>query len=278
MPVPAEVQAEFDDSLGQYVYQLDKALDKRFGLALPHSERGEPTHKGYDPNEERDEKGRWTSGAGGADYAKDPSVADRLQEAQANQVKDISPEARDAALVYIGNGMAINNALRHPEYGTGPRLDEQLAKMEVLSGLINQATVPEDTYVYRGIHDASGIPAAIAMRERVEEGSTIGTTMTDKGFLSTSLDSKLASEFAKQAGAVVRIKVPEGSNALYLSEHVVGTTEHRGETLVPGGAQSELVLGRSTSIRITGIRWNERVIPGAKTGRKQRLVIDAELV
>lgn len=64
MGVLEKAQAEFDKALAAYAVDLSAALDKRFGLALPHAHRGTPTHKTFNPDQPRDEHGRWGEGSG----------------------------------------------------------------------------------------------------------------------------------------------------------------------------------------------------------------------
>lgn len=113
----------------------------------------------------------------------------------------LTPEERDAALAYSGGSHAsINRPLR-----TGDReLSERNAKVvDRLDSMLGHASTPHDMTVIRGEQSDRTLARFRAMKP--------GEVYTDKGYLSTTVASRMPREF--EGNVEMRISVPAGSKA-----------------------------------------------------------------
>lgn len=127
---------------------------------------------------------------------------------------------RDALQHYASNHpgdgyQAVNRGLRD---GSGNcsicgKLDDAIGKSEV----------SKDVQVFRGA----------SLPDHVLSSLTPGSTFTDKGYVSTSLDHSVASNFSGK-GAVFSIHVPKGSNGIFASHY---TDNDEKELLLPRGSK-----------------------------------------
>jgi len=162
---------------------------------------------------------------------------------------------------YLGNGYkAINSFLRTSEVpkdlgsainqtkiaGDPEHILNQLAKE--LDGALKKAVLKKGIVTFRGINDVK-----VAMRGLGVDSldQAVGATLTEPGFMSTTVNPKTASSFASSwqnphVGAVLKINVPAGSNGMYVS---VGSLSQ----------ETELLLPRGITLQITGI-----IPPGAE--------------
>ena len=118
-------------------------------------------------------------------------------------------------------------------------LDEAIESLDKLVELSPQLTEP--TTAYRGI----GTNFAMTF-----QGKGIGTTFQDNGFVSVSLDKKIAGGFpSRPTGNMMEIVLPKGIKAInpskfWTSNKIEGTELRR---------EKELILGRGTKFEILSI-------------------------
>lgn len=145
----------------------------------------------------------------------------------------------------------INNALRRPARTDVPesykKINEQtrreaLERAAVLDGALAKGSLARDVTVYRGttLSAYGGSPPAV------------GSTLVDRGFLSTSTSRGVAESFSHDA--VLEIRAKKGAPAVDVSH-------------VAGGAESEVLLNRGAGLKVRGVRQE-----GGRT------VIEADLV
>jgi hypothetical protein len=151
---------------------------------------------------------------------------------QADTPSPLSEEQEDALQWYTDGGFdATNRALRQGETVS----PEDKKKIDELLGLIRSSKTTGPLSVYRGR------PSVNAERATELLNLKIGDEITDSGVVSTSLDPERAKFYANmditdtQARAVVKINVPEGSNA-YLVPDEFATYNSDKEVLLPPGA------------------------------------------
>lgn len=153
--------------------------------------------------------------------AKPEPKAQSIDEAYAN----ISsyPEAESIQAYTADWYFDINDNLRK-----GRKSDAETQKMinDLDTALEKSSRMPSDALSYRGVD-------GLNLR--------IGQTVTDKAFVSTSLNKSKAAEFTT-SGTMLEIKVPKGSKAMYLNS----LSDYKDE--------KELLLGRGSSFKITGSR------------------------
>jgi hypothetical protein len=134
--------------------------------------------------------------------------------------------------------LAMNGQLRGLDLSefTDHTLTQTREEIKALDDAFVKATpLPENVTVYRGVANATMLG-----------DFSQGQVLTDPGFLSTSLDKRVAGGFSDQEtgkGAVLEIRLPAGTKAIPLS----GATS--------GDAQSELLLNRGSRFRVISKTW-----------------------
>lgn len=202
-------------------FQVKSIDSNRIGISL---EALPPLAK-YSPEQARDDQGRWTDGGSGL------SGYDAL-------VGMVTPsftrDERWAIGAYTAAGASrINQMLRgtqRPFSSEEEAINNQ--QVALLDSAMAKSVVPRDMVVYRGTSLANlGVKSG---------DDLVGATLIDKAYPSTSTmrdvalaRSSMWGSFTKD-GALIRINLPKGSNALF-----------------PGGGEAEVILPRNTGLRIT---------------------------
>jgi len=180
----------------------------------------------------------------------------------------------------ISGNADLNRSLR-----TGSPLSAEGQKhAKQLDGLLNNSKLEHDTMVYRGI--APSNPQAKIFAEQIKSGQMKpGAILTDKGYASTTLDSKIANgKFAEDGGVVFKIKAPKGSNGLYLnsaSDKFQGS-RYDGEFR----DEKEVVLPRNSQYKVGNIEkvGNQYVVEmtyegvGAGAGKALQIALQLPVV
>ncbi|MDP9799354.1 hypothetical protein J2S43_007866 [Catenuloplanes nepalensis] len=147
-------------------------------------------------------------------------------------------QAESALQSYRGFGFEdMNDLLRSGERNA--RIERQIAMIDAVHA---ESTLPRDVVVYRGFRS----PAKI-FGSAWNDIDLVGLTWDDAGFASTSVDQRVAENFANMSGSVVmRIVQPKGTSAIRLSSlappdrHPSGIDEEA-ELLVPRGQRRRVV-------------------------------------
>lgn len=206
----------------------------------------------YDPDQPRDDGGKWTDGGtGGAGKAKEVNYG-RQRSQFARSFKGMKdPETLAAWDSYKGYGFnVVNYKLR------GEKLSRRFWEMaeiedeKQLKGIMGKiddtfqssaAVLKEDVVLYRGFNWS---------KFGKDPEKLVGVTIKNKGYTSTTSDEKYAKQFSmiendsgEPVGAVMRIRVPKGTRA------------------VPAGAfgkdklkESEMVLDKGAKVKVVGMR------------------------
>lgn len=189
----------------------------------------------YSDDQPRDDHGRWTSG-GSYTSIDDIKDQERFLETMRSSWK-LPDDQRKAVQYYIGNGYdTINSYLRGQandiHSNTGSLLKNEV---ESIDKAIADSTLPRNLIVYRGI-DLAEVVGNKELR--------VGSKLSDRGFVSTSLNKNLAEWFARENSpmtynkpSVIQISVPKGTNGL------------RGNMV-----DREILLPRGSTLEVTGMR------------------------
>lgn len=164
----------------------------------------------------------------------------------ADWVMNLGPEDGEVIDQYAGGAFGwINHDLRYgadPNDANAPAFTEPTKK---LTAILDRAPeLPEDTVVWRGFdHDELRLDPAAYLAKH-------GNVFRDEAFLSTSVDAHVGAGFAFAAvplghGVLVRLKLPKGTRAAYITNYQTG--EER------VGGEQELLLQRAASFKVTGI-------------------------
>ncbi len=179
--------------------------------------------KDFNPDEPRDEKGKWTAGS---TSTSSPLTKEESKAVDLYKTEDFLP---------INKGLRIGwDAARKElgmDYETKKEENEALRRakgsVKLLDSAIAKNTLVEDTVVYRAMTKFDG---AVNHLNSGGKGA-----FTDKGFVSTSLDKKIAEELLTGGGALVKITLPKGTHAVrILSE-----------------GQQEILLGRGMKFKLS---------------------------
>lgn len=195
----------------------------------------------------RDDSGRFSKSGGGGKSSKSSGGSSKTEK-KASPKEAIPPISDDVSLdhinslmAYTGNSSSINGGLRN---GKLSERDKKIVKH--LDEVISSAKPTKaDTTVYRGITADSDFAKKLASAKE-------GEVISDKAFMSTSVNKSKALEYARDAGdagskkgksggVVMEINVPKGTKTINLS----------GESDV--NSNEEVILGRGTSVKVTSV-------------------------
>ena len=163
-----------------------------------------------------------------------------------------NPGTGVAVRAYSGTSYAkVNRGLRQ-----GEPPDEVAQRLDTLFADKN-ARFQQDSRVYRGIGFNDPI------RRALEEGTLrAGATLTDKGFVSTSVNPEVAQFFATFVGdrsAILRIRARKGKRGVHIEKFSKHKSER--ETLLPRGS-----------------RFKVRGVTEGKAGAVPALFVDVDLM
>ena len=178
-------------------------------------------------------------------------------------------------------GEEVNGDLRKtPEERISPETGKDLfdevdgPRVAAVDSLLEATSAPEAYSTYRGVSgrmffdEVGGRPQPKTqdeVREKLE--SMIGETISEPGYMSTSIDPEVATGFAEftKNPVIFRIDVPEGGKGLFLSDTIKRDIHSEDER--------EVLLPRDSKLKITGVS----VLPGETDG-KPNIVVDVEQV
>ncbi len=152
--------------------------------------------------------------------------------------KSLSQGQSDAVKGYTVISRHINDLARGlPPHGSAPPSESTKAQIAELDKAIESAPPTK-----------SPMKAFRTMPLRAIEGlsngdpqSLVGAELGDKGFCSTTLDSKVAEEMYGLAEVVVEISLPKGTKGAYLGEGVRDdSVEDQKEFLLPRGSKFKI--------------------------------------
>jgi hypothetical protein len=167
---------------------------------------------------------------------------DALVSASSTVTRPLTDDEEVALYAYTSAAYArINGHLR----GTDPEpvSAKLVAGIDALRGLAAEHRLPEPVTVYRGIDGAGVLPPA---------GSAVGSVVTDPGFMSTSVDGKMAAGFADlefgDDTTVLRLTAPAGHPVLPVDRLLAGD---RFDPDVAAQGEAELAFPPGSAFRIT---------------------------
>lgn len=172
------------------------------------------------------------------------------------KMERLPPRSQDAKVLgyYQRNGDEhMNGLLRRGKVGRPestprtaalPSPEQVQASISHMDRLMAQSELTEDITVYRGMAGVSRIFPGGG-----EPGSLVGRTFRDKGFVSTSADRAIASDFAVgerfgEEGVLLEVRVPRGTHAIQVSSD---TFNGRAPSAKP---EQEILLDRSLRYRV----------------------------
>ena len=159
--------------------------------------------------------------------------------------------AEDKRSVYEYTGMAygnINRVLRGLEDSFDPG---NLENARNIHRVLSQAEIPEDCVVYRGASES-----ALGIARVLPDRLLVGRTITDDGFMSTSLDR--GSAFSGKV--LFEIDVPKGAAGAYV-----------GDISAAGQYEREVLFDKDQILIITNVTRDEdgrRIIKAKMRGRR----------
>lgn len=199
--------------------QEQAKLEAQAALRAPPKQITKDAHvEDYDPNQKRDEYGRWTETGG---HANTTNV--KLTPAEINAVEYYSS---------IGY-QPINKGLRKGRKNFGALEKKSISGLD---RVVSRSKLTKDVKVYRGV-DGDFHSQLMDMVE--------GTILHDKGFMSTTPSRMVASNF----GGVIEIVAKRGQNAAY-----TGRWSGDKEVLFPRGTKLRLVDNSKKIIRFEVVR------------------------
>jgi len=149
--------------------------------------------------------------------------------------QDLTPSEEKAVLAYTKKDVyTIQNELR-----SGKMSPDTERKVKKIDSALEKSAASKDLYVYRS-----------KKAERQTE------TITEKGYISTSLSKQVAASFAADAFGernyedVIRIKVPEGASALYTGVFGGGEAKQF-EVLLPRGSVLKQISNKEYELQVS---------------------------
>lgn len=248
--------------------------------------------------------GRGSSGisagsGGGGGGSNIPVSATVLTDSQAQQLRDQQDSAYDASTtaavkMYISNtnfdkqGHSLSQAMNFLE-AEGVDLSKanlsainskyglhltpsDLASMQYASSYMDRAVHPlgRDTLLQRGAHDdllkqAFGINDYSKLNQAQLQNRLVGQTFKNKSYMSTSYDVTknpfLSSSSGVSGGREIVFNIKAGKNT---------------KVLFGARAQSEVIIGKGTDFKITGVHYSGKTATPRNGSYKPQLVIDIE--
>lgn len=235
--------------------------------------------KAFNPDEERDAEGKWTSGGGDTSegqmtvgakaetWQDDKSVNYRQRCKKCDEFMDnnctgivlssmggsdledtrgvTGPQVKALEGYSDGDYQFINEGLRDGEIVLGAKSEADEKQATAIQAAIDKNTVGQQYVGFRGIGD-SKLAKQIA-------GMAPGQTFSDNAFVSTSLVADVARGFAGASNVEFHITVPSGSHAVGLA-----------------GEEGEILLGGGSTFRIDAVR--------SGTGRELKTVVEATYI
>ena len=246
--------------------------------------------------------GQGVAGGGGTVSAFVPNVpvnAKTITDAEAQQLRDQQDSQYDASTtaavkMYVSNtnfdkqGHSLSQAMNYLEsegvdlatanlaainkkYGLH-LTQSDLASMQYTSSYMGIAVHPlgQDTILQRGAHDdllrqAFGISDYSKMSQQQLQSRLVGQTFKNTSYMSTSYDIKknpfLSSSSGVSGGREVVYNIKAGKNT---------------KVLFGAKAQSEVIIGKGTDFKITGVRYSGKTATPRNGSYKPQLIIDIE--
>jgi len=232
---------------GEKARKRSKGNLVRFGWDI-----GDIEFEGQKFNPHHGAGGRFASGGGGGET---PSA---MQGPVLNSSQKASLD------IYRSAGyQPINGGLRG---SLGQELSPK-AKLHIkqIDSAVGLNVLDRDVVAYRGV------------TETVAGNLKSGQKFRDKGYVSTSLDSKVAGTFAKRGrGTVLEVRIPKGSHALYM-DAALGSSRGEKELLLGRGAVFS-IDGRSSSGHLIAdyqgstpsalkVKFGEKLTPGEDSSK-----------
>ena len=211
-----------------------------------HQDHDQKTHGNWATGETVSDINEWNK----AELSKYPSLEEKqkyLDKKMLSQVEDgfEGDSFKGAVKTYQGlHGYGINEALRDPLISEEQYQDD----INGLDNAINSApSLSEPLTVFRGIK-GNGLDFFESLK--------VGDIYQDKGFVSTTLDTQVATDFSTNSmyqGIVLRYKLPAGTKGFFPA----------GVTGLEASYESEFVLPRNSKFKVLnnqGKVWDVEVI------------------
>ena len=230
--------------------------------------------KKFDPDQPRDELGRFGSGGSGSDKPSSESTPKpldtRSDEAVSKQLNfqreqgftaENNPPQWDMAVTAYTDGSGryndINGYLREGEMYfdqvdmSPSEQTETLGYIASLDNVIDAAPpLTEDTLTFRGISEEAAYDF---------QNLEVGDQFTEAGYASTSWDKQVAENFARESGVVLQIVNPAGTQGLAplgYQMNVINQWAPEKEWLLPRGTTFDVV---SKTDNLITVRVNNEV-------------------
>lgn len=233
--------------------------------------------KRYDPDQPRDEDGKFDSVGGGGGGGEDgdeggdleidwdewaeaqSEVAEKetkVQEVQDTYIKELDPMQVQAIEIYTSEGYRnINRFYRGAP--PPPLTPEQISELDFTTTLLESAIgeappITDSVTVYRGVSErALGIDTSLYGEEALND--LVGSRFRDEGIVSTSFNPDVAATFGGNQRIVLEIEAPKGTTGLAVGE--LSSEYMESEFLLPPGTAFEVVgVGRVGNQPILKVR------------------------
>jgi hypothetical protein len=196
----------------------------------------------YSPDQPRDENGQFASVDGGSGSSEETSSwktpdIDAWQEAGHITRTDLSEAEANAVTSYTGSDYRdINFALR---YGDRNVIDEstQNTVNTLISVIDRNEPLPEDSMLYRGVHNSGGHWNDLQ----------VGDRFVEKGFTSTSPDLRTAKSFGNK---LMEIEAPAGTKAIDTYTALTGGVRESEVVLQAGTEYEVMANGKGEALRL----------------------------
>lgn len=191
----------------------------------------------YDPDQPRDEAGRFGEGSGGstgsAGHGSTTSrhaTEDVLMRQGSKVSGEITDSQREALAAYARNDyLKVNEQLR-----SGQLSDKSKKQVDLIDEIMSVSATDSKTTSYRGL------------RGKTIDDFVVGKEFSDDGFVSASTDEKIATGHA-HGGVVMVIDAGKGTRAIPMTSAVVYGDEDESFNV-----ERELILDRGSKFNVTG--------------------------
>jgi len=154
-------------------------------------------------------------------------------------------EARSVKRYTAAKYQEINGALRGDRLPASDEIDNDITRID---SALEKATLPEDVLLHRSV-------VSRRLGKMLKEGDLqVGSTLADKGFVSTSLEGPTVEGLSKMTSYennfAMRIKAKKGSKGGYLAAY---GKDNRDKMIVVFVFEQEVLIPRNTTMKIAGV-------------------------
>jgi len=180
---------------------------------------------------------------------------------------------------------SINGLLRFAAKPGDEDIETVKAAINSISKALSRAKVPDDVIAWRGVAGGKEIASELLGVSKLEDA--VGKTILDNGFVSTSLEKRVAAKFAgafrgSTDSVVFKIRIPKGSRGAFVSPDAKFFGDDIDMLGIGFKSESELLLRRNSKFVIRDVKKDQKItVTDPRNGEPRTLdvnIVELDLV